>query len=74
MNTTSLAGILLLLIAITAFAYQGFTYTTSENVVDIGALQISKDTDHSIALPPVVGGIALVGGVILLALGSRKVT
>ncbi|MBF0169574.1 MAG: DUF3185 domain-containing protein [Nitrospinae bacterium] len=72
MRAMSLAGILLLLIAFAAFAYQGFTYTTSEEVIDVGPLQVSKETDHSVSLPPVVGGIALVGGVLLLALGYKK--
>lgn len=72
MKSFTLAGLVLLLIAFAAFTYQGFTYTTSESVVDAGPIQIYKEEDHSIPLPPLVGGIALVAGTILLALGFRK--
>jgi UDP-N-acetylmuramyl pentapeptide phosphotransferase/UDP-N-acetylglucosamine-1-phosphate transferase len=74
MKAFTLAGILLLLVAFAAFTYQGFYYTTSEEVVDVGLLQVSKETDHSVPLTPLVGGIALVGGFLLLVLGYRQTT
>lgn len=72
MKTQSIAGILLIILGIVAFAYQGFTYTTTEKAVDLGPIQINAEKEHTFPLPPIVGGIALVGGIILLATGGRK--
>jgi hypothetical protein len=72
MKTSMLIGIILIVIGIIAFAYQGITYTTREKVVDIGPIQMSADKTKTIPLPPILGGIALVGGIVLLVAGSRK--
>jgi hypothetical protein len=72
MKTYTLIGIILIVIGIAAFAYQGITYTTREKVVDIGPIQITADKTKTIPLPPIAGGIALVGGIVLLVVGSRK--
>jgi len=72
MKTTSLIGIILIVIGIVALAYQGITYTTREKVVDIGSIQVTADKTKTFPLPPIVGGIALVGGIVLLVMGSKK--
>jgi hypothetical protein len=72
MKAYTLIGIILIVIGIIAFAYQGITYTTREKVVDIGPVQVSADKTKTIPLPPIVGGIALVGGIVLVVAGSRK--
>jgi hypothetical protein len=72
MKTSTLIGIILIVIGIIAFAYQGITYTTREKVVDIGPIQMSADKTKTIPLPPILGAIALVGGIVLVVAGSRK--
>ena len=72
MKTYTLIGIILIVIGIIAFTYQGITYTTKEKVVDIGPIQMTADKTKTIPLPPIVGGIALVGGIILLVAGGKK--
>ena len=72
MKTNSLIGIILIVIGIIAFAYQGITYTTKEKVVDLGPIQVSADKTRTLPLPPIVGGIALVGGIVLLVIGNKK--
>ena len=72
MKTPMLIGIILIVIGIIALAYQGITYTTREKVVDIGPIQMSADKTKTIPLPPILGGIALVGGIVLLVAGSKK--
>ena len=72
MKTNSLIGIILIVVGIIAFAYQGITYTTREKVVDLGPIQVTADKTKTLPLPPIVGGIALVGGILLLVMGSRK--
>lgn len=72
MKTNSLIGIILIVIGIIAFAYQGITYTTREKVVDLGPIQVTADKTKTLPLPPIVGGIALVGGIVLLVIGNKK--
>ena len=72
MKSNSLLGIILIVIGIIALAYQGITYTTMEKVVDIGPIQVTADKTKTFPLPPIVGGIALVGGILLLVMGNKK--
>jgi hypothetical protein len=63
---------ILIALGIIAFAYQGISYKTRENVVDLGPIHVTTEKSHTLPLPPVVGGIALAGGIVLLVVGSRK--
>jgi hypothetical protein len=72
MKTYTLTGIILIVIGIVALAYQGITYTTREKVVDLGPIQVTADKTKTLPLPPIVGGIALVGGIVLLVIGNKK--
>jgi len=72
MKTTNVIAILLIVLGIAAFAYQGITYTTQEKVVDLGPLQMTAEKTRTIPLPPIMGGLALAGGIVLLIVGSRK--
>jgi hypothetical protein len=63
-------GIILIIVGIIAFAYQGITYTSRKKVVDIGPVQVTANKTNTIPLPPIVGGIALVGGIVLLLVGK----
>ena len=72
MKTNTIVGIILIVLGIVAFTYQGITYTTTEKAIDLGPLQVTAEKTHTIPLPPVLGGIALVGGIILLGMGLKK--
>ena len=72
MKTTTLIAIILIAIGIVAFGYQGITYTTREKVVDLGPLQMTAEKTRTLPLPPIVGAIALVGGIVLLTVGRKK--
>jgi len=65
-------GVILIVIGIIAFAYQGITYTTREKVVDIGPIHMTAEKTKTIPLPPVVGGLALLGGIVLLVAGNKR--
>jgi hypothetical protein len=71
MKTNTILAIILIALGIMAFAYQGITYTTSEKVVDIGALEVTAEKTRTLPLPPIVGALALAGGIVLLVV-SRK--
>ena len=73
MKKYTLIGIVLIVIGIFAFAYQGITYTTREKIVDIGPIHMSAEKTRTIPLSPIVGGISLLGGIALLVVGKKKV-
>jgi len=64
-------GLILIVIGVLALMYQGFTYTTHKKVLDVGPIQATKEEHHSVPLPPVLGAIALIGGVVILV-SDRK--
>ena len=72
MKTNTLIAIILIIVGIVAFAYQGITYTSKEKVVDLGPVQVTAEKTSTFPLPPIVGGIALVGGIVLLLVGNKK--
>jgi hypothetical protein len=59
-------------LVLAALAYQGFTYTSREKVLDIGPLHATAEREKTVSLPPIVGGIAVASGVVLLVVGARK--
>ena len=67
-----LIGIGLIVLGVISLAYQGITYTTREKVIDIGPIKATKETEKTLPLPPILGGLALAGGVVLVAVGSRR--
>lgn len=71
-NPTTLVGIALIVLGIVAFAYKGITYTSREKVIDIGPIQATADTQKTIPLSPLLGGLALVGGIVLVVVGAKK--
>ncbi|WP_373500059.1 DUF3185 domain-containing protein [Desulfococcus sp.] len=72
MRTTTILAVILIAVGIVAFGYQGITYTTREKVVDLGPLQMTAERTRTFPLPPIVGGIALLGGIGLLVMGRKK--
>ncbi|MGC1456249.1 MAG: DUF3185 domain-containing protein [Nitrospirota bacterium] len=72
MKTNTLLGIILIVIAIVTFVYQGIDFTTREKVIDLGPVHMSADRTRTLPLPPIVGALALVGGIALLVVGSKK--
>lgn len=71
-NPITLVGIALIVLGIVAFAYQGITYTSREKIIDIGPIQATADTQKTIPLSPLLGGLVLVGGIALVVVGAKK--
>jgi hypothetical protein len=71
MNGRTILGIALVVIGLFALAYQGFTYTTQKKVVDIGPIQATKEEHHTVPLPPILGAVALVAGIVVVVSGQR---
>jgi uncharacterized membrane protein len=72
MKSTLVIGIVLIVLGALVLAYQGFSYTRTEKVLDLGPFHATKETHKRIPLPPILGGLALIGGVVLLAAGTRR--
>ena len=71
-NPITLVGIALIVLGIVAFAYQGVTYTSREKIIDLGPIHATADTQKTIPLSPLLGGLALVSGVVLVVVGAKK--
>ncbi len=72
MNPAKLFAIALIAVGIIAFVYQGVTYTSRDKVVDLGPLHVTAERSHTLPLPPIVGAIALAGGLALLFTNRQK--
>ena len=72
MRSNALLAIILIALGIMAFVYQGITYTTDEKVINFGSLEITAEKTRTLPLPPIVGALALAGGIVLLVVGRKK--
>jgi hypothetical protein len=72
MKPATLVAIVLIVLGVLALAYQGITYTTREKIVDLGPLKASVDKQKTIPLPPILGAVALAGGVALLVVANKR--
>ena len=72
MKPISWVGIVLIVLGALVFAYQGINYTREKKVLDVGSVHLTTETHERIPIPPIVGGLALVGGVVLLVMGAKS--
>jgi len=68
----TMLGVVLMLMGIVVLAYQGFTYTKHEEVAKIGDVQVTADTQKTVYFPPMLGGVSLLAGIVLVALGRKN--
>jgi hypothetical protein len=61
----------LIIVGIVALAYGGFSYTTREQVIDVGPLEVTKEERRTFPIPPIAGGALLAGGLVLVVVGAR---
>jgi hypothetical protein len=67
-----ITGIILIVLGVIALAYGGISYTKEEKVLDIGPFEATAESRETIPLPPLLGGLALAGGIVLMIAGSRR--
>ncbi len=70
MKPAMIIGIVLIVFGVMALAYQGITYTSREKIIDIGPIQATQKTEKTIPLSPILGGVALAGGIALVIIGG----
>lgn len=68
-SITNIFGIILIIVGILLLAYRGVTYTQKEKVAQIGSLEVTTNSQKTIDFPPVLGGLSLVVGVVLVVVG-----
>ena len=71
MKATTLVGVLLIVLGIVGLVYPRINYTTREKIVDLGPIEATKETKKSIPLPPILGGLSLAGGIVLLVAAGK---
>ncbi|HEY4361410.1 MAG TPA: hypothetical protein VGN17_10585 [Bryobacteraceae bacterium] len=67
-------GMVLVALGLIGLVWGGFTYTTREKVVDIGPIHATRDKTNTVPLPPVLGGVSLIAGIVLLVAGGKNAT
>ncbi len=72
MKTAYVAGIVLIVLGIVGLAYGGIHYTKRQRLFDAGPIHATRDKQETIPIPPVLGGIALAGGIALLIVGAKE--
>jgi hypothetical protein len=65
-------GLILIVLGLVGLAWGGFNYTTRQKVLDVGPIHATREKTHSVPLPPIVGALALIGGVVLLIVPGRE--
>lgn len=72
MKPQVLIGIILIILGVLIFAYQGITYTRRTQVAKIGPVEVTGEKTETLPISPLVGTLATAGGIFLVVLGSRK--
>jgi hypothetical protein len=71
MNTKTIVAVLLITLGIVVLAYSGLSFTTPGKTIDLLGMHIATTDSHFI--PPVVGALMLVGGIVLLVVKPKSV-
>jgi hypothetical protein len=74
MKNMIIVGIVLIALGAAVLGYDHFSYTTKENIVQIGPLTATAEKTHSVSLPPIIGWLLVAGGagLLIFGVGSRK--
>ena len=72
MGAARLAGIVLVVIGLIGLIWGGISWTDEKTLVDIGPIEAKAQEQKTIPITPIVGGIALVAGIVLLVVPGRR--
>jgi drug/metabolite transporter (DMT)-like permease len=65
-------GIILIVLGLIGLAWGGFHYKTRQRVMDVGPIHATRTRTHQVPIPPIAGAAALIGGIVLLVVPTRK--
>jgi len=71
MRAPTIFGIVLIVVGVAALLFQGIEYTTDETVIDAGPIEVEAERERTIPIAPIVGVIAVVGGIVLIGVGRK---
>ena len=72
MKPAGIVGIILIIVGIIGFAYGGLGWNTEKKDAQLGPIEIKHQEKHGINFQPVLSGLCLVGGIVLVVVGSRQ--
>jgi hypothetical protein len=72
MRAGVVVGIVLIVAGALALAYQGISYTREREVLEVGPISATAETRERIPIPPILGGLAIAAGVVLIVVGRRR--
>jgi hypothetical protein len=72
MDARRVIGMILVAVGLVALLWGGISWTREETVFEAGPIEVQTQERERIPLPPLLGGAALIGGIILLVLPSRR--
>ena len=71
-NLLAIVGVILIAAGAMALFYRGIPYTSRDVVIDVGPLKATAETSKTWPVPPILGGLAIAGGVMLILVGARR--
>ena len=72
MKPATIVGIFLIVLGVVGLALGGFSFTEKEKVLDLGPIEATAEDKETVPIPPLLAGLALVGGVVLVAASARR--
>jgi len=72
MTVTRIVGAVLVVLGLISLLLGGFRWTENKTVVDIGPVKATAEEHKTLPIPPVVGALALVGGIVLLVVPTKR--
>jgi len=72
MRASTIIGIILIVGGILGFIFKGISYTEKEQIVDLGPIEIESEEKETIPIPEILSGIAIVGRIVLVAVGAKR--
>ena len=72
MKPGTIIGIILIVLGVVGFALGGFSFTEKEKVLDVGPIEATAEDKETVPIPPILAGLALVGGVVLVVASARR--
>ena len=72
MTGLKIAGLALVIVGVVILLWGGVFWTDRDTIVDVGEFEVTTEDREGVAVPPILGGVVLVAGILLLVLPQRR--
>lgn len=72
MSAARIVGIFLVVVGLIGLIWGGISWTQEKTIVDVGPIEARAEERETIPVSPIVGGLALAAGVVLLVVPRRR--